>query len=467
MGKPSGTSKRKYRHIFRHRMREVWQAVRRGFPAVAVSASQEQVALAAARAWGVKKESLMLAVRKPNKNKMKNPLQRCRHVTWHSKALVWVVQHNQTYVGSSSDHGKAVSMAKKYFKIPQHKLELEKPRRHGNNAGDTSKRFMLLWHIYGQSGHMLPLDAAHLLGSAANKFVSTCKVDGAILPYLLAKFPCHRKAVATTCQQHTSGDEVRVLYDVLVQATCAIACENPPEEQMRNLGRRNQHHASWAVLMSKSLGLLQKATRKRGPQVVLLGKNKAAYHIKPLDKALQNLLSTWCKFGKELRKSATPSTCKMWNSECIRLQKVIKDERTTGLLGNYRGLWSIRCYLLQQMRLAGKIELREFHNVSVKDFTQAFPDMKKQALAMASGDGKALMVDVVDRVQYTGPIELFTMWCCLFQDSAVATVPTPWIQEHRDLISKICSQYCKEHCFPPHPGVLLEIARKDAAHTVS
>jgi hypothetical protein len=119
------------------------------------------------------------------------------------------------------------------------------------------------------------------------------------------------------------------------------------------------------------------------------------------------------------------------------------------------------------MRLAGKIELREFHNVSVKDFTQAFPDMKKQALAMASGDGKALMVDVVDRVQYTGPIELFTMWCCLFQDSAVATVPTPWIQEHRDLISKICSQYCKEHCFPPHPGVLLEIARKDAAHTVS
>jgi hypothetical protein len=57
------------------------------------------------------------------------------------------------------------------------------------------------------------------------------------------------------------------------------------------------------------------------------------------------------------------------------------------------------------------------------------------------------------------PPELFTMYACLFADSSVQKLSTAWLVENSAMLRSKCLSYFKEHGFPPHPGVLIEMVR--------
>jgi hypothetical protein len=61
--------------------------------------------------------------------------------------------------------------------------------------------------------------------------------------------------------------------------------------------------------------------------------------------------------------------------------------------------------------------------------------------------------------RYTAPPELFTMYACLFADAAVQKVSTNWLLSNEAVLHSTCVSYAREHGFPPHPGVLMEIVR--------
>ena len=64
-------------------------------------------------------------------------------------------------------------------------------------------------------------------------------------------------------------------------------------------------------------------------------------------------------------------------------------------------------------------------------------------------------------LRYSAPAELFTMYACLFADSAVQKVSTTWLLSHEALLRAKCLSYYVEFGFPPHPGVLMEMVRAD------
>jgi hypothetical protein len=68
---------------------------------------------------------------------------------------------------------------------------------------------------------------------------------------------------------------------------------------------------------------------------------------------------------------------------------------------------------------------------------------------------------VQDFQRYIAPPELFTMYACLFADSAVQKVSTAWLDSHEAVLRSKCVWYAREHGFPPHPGVLMQMVRED------
>ena len=285
---------RKYKHVYWHKKSQTWQAVRRGYAEVACHPNQEQVAVSAAKAWGVNKDSLRLAEsdRKPGEGV--SVVRRYKYIVWHSARKTWIVQQGNKYVGSSTDLDTAVEIACKHFMVNPEDIRLDAPKRTNSTRTDSCERFAILMRVYkGKNSNepMVPCDLQDLLQRVdTSRVLRTTQARGLVFPWLLSKFPKHRDIIEESLTISNKNSEVENLYDSLVKASVAISKVEHCDEELRNVGRKNMHHSNFTVLVSKSLKLLRKAMTtdtnaqtklhsKASSKILLMGKSKAAYTV--------------------------------------------------------------------------------------------------------------------------------------------------------------------------------------------
>ena len=74
----------------------------------------------------------------------------------------------------------------------------------------------------------------------------------------MSKFPEHRDAVENALTFDTWKSVVDNVYDSLVKAAHITSTTPDSYEQVRNVGRGNMQHATFLMLMSKSLNVMRK-----------------------------------------------------------------------------------------------------------------------------------------------------------------------------------------------------------------
>jgi hypothetical protein len=385
---------RKYKYIYFHKTSMVWQAVREGYESV-TSTNQDEAARLTAKLWNIRRSQLEL------KKKVEHlidsvPTQEYKHVTWHCSKRVWVVQVGSgNYVGSATDMLQAVDIACKHLKCKREALELPTKRRACSTRTDHRKRFAVMMQVYSgvreTDPPLIPADFAHLMHKAGAKNKEHVIETGAGLafPYIISKFPAHRDAIECSLTSRVGDCAEDKLYSRLVAASKKMSGIDLSKELVRNVGRKNMHHASFVMFASKGLGLLHsvKATARKQSSVsqcLKFGK-EGQYKVQAMNEVLKRKLVTMIAFDAALATTQPPRTMADWRMELDRLQAVMKGPpRMPGCSGAYRGVWAIRCALIYSMRRAG-IERLEVDRCNVRDFLGNFPDQKKQVLALAGG----------------------------------------------------------------------------------
>lgn len=201
---------RRYKHVYFHRTKQVWQAVRKGCPQVPVGVDQESVARQAANMWGISIASLHKVQGAPRPQQRQS--QQYRHVSWHARRRVWVVQGKNKYVGCSPELAVAVRLACKHFRTTKASLTLNKPmtaQLHGKTS--LRSRMAALMQVYngGRSVDDLPLDLQDLL-RRRHRILGNVRAAGLWLPYLVAKFPEARDAIDKAGASHICTSSARL-----------------------------------------------------------------------------------------------------------------------------------------------------------------------------------------------------------------------------------------------------------------
>ena len=442
-----------FKHIYFHTGRQLWQAVHRERPSVSHK-DEQGCARAAAKLWGVPYASLFKS--KPRTAlSAQVPTRNFKHVTWHASKKVWVVMDGSKYVGCSKEMPKAVQIAKKHFKRSSKTLRLRQSVSSGSNRVDFCKRFALLHKVYqGRPPH----DLEDLLSSAkrvAKTISHRAKTSAMLVPYFVSKFPSHRQAVLKVIDEHRHAPDT---YSMLVDAATRIAKIPLSDAAVRNIGRKNMHHGTFAMFASGQLGLLSK-TKLTKDKHILIGKGAVKYKILHKTQRMLNKIACLYAFGKKVEEMPPPRSISDW-MDCVKsLDKIAKV--APGISNNYRRCWVVRCSLIVRMRNAGIKSLR-VGQCSVRDFQGLFPD-QKSLLVKAAGGSHMLhrkMSDILSDCAYRGPPELFTMWACLFSDRAVASVSLDWLSRNEQTLKSTLEDLLKTDKVMPHPGVLVEEVKR-------
>jgi hypothetical protein len=104
------------------------------------------------------------------------------------------------------------------------------------------------------------------------------------------------------------------------------------------------------------------------------------------------------------------------------------------------------------MRSAGIKEL-DISACSVEAFSTMFPDQKLW-IEHACARGHCVQA-ALERLDYDGPPELFSMWCCLFSDDLMGHVLPKDIDEHFEQLQRLRHKMRVQLKQSPHPAVLL------------
>ena len=93
---------------------------------------------------------------------------------------------------------------------------------------------------------------------------------------------------------------------------------------------------------------------------------------------------TRVEFGRALVRAKTPHTCEERCEEINRLMQVVQTGNVVCMDGNYRGVWTIRSYLICRMR-RDSIKRLDIGDMPVRKFMSLCPDQKRQVLQMSGG----------------------------------------------------------------------------------
>ena len=93
----------------------------------------------------------------------------------------------------------------------------------------------------------------------------------------------------------------------------------------------------------------------------------------------------------------------------------------------------------------------------MKDMLNVFPDHGDHLRAIARADER--MSDVLRSMDYDGPVELFTMYCCMFAGKEVSAIldarGESWLRDHCAALRRLRWQYSAKYNQEPHAAVLL------------
>ena len=93
----------------------------------------------------------------------------------------------------------------------------------------------------------------------------------------------------------------------------------------------------------------------------------------------------------------------------------------------------------------------------MQDMLHVFPDHGDHLRALARADER--VSDVLRSMDYDGPVELFTMYCCMFAGKEVSAIldarSESLLWEHCAALRRLRWQYSAKYNQEPHAAVLL------------
>ena len=99
-------------------------------------------------------------------------------------------------------------------------------------------------------------------------------------------------------------------------------------------------------------------------------------------------------------------------------------------------------------RLAGSIALSKFHEMC--------PDQSNWSHRLLGRGGRSI-AKLCEAVDYDGPVELLSMWACLFGDRELRRFSAGWIRGRTVELRTASRQFSQQYGFSPHPVILLRI----------
>ena len=124
-----------------------------------------------------------------------------------------------------------------------------------------------------------------------------------------------------------------------------------------------------------------------------------------------------------------------------------------GCKGQYTESWLCRTFLFTLMRSSGITQL-DPQGIGIRVLSRMVPDQRQWLwrLTGVGGVQRMSLKDLLKRVGYSGPIELFSMWACICTGIAAGKV----LGRTAELRHK-CIEFQQLHGWPPHPAMLAEL----------
>ena len=243
-----------------------------------------------------------------------------------------------------------------------------------------------------------------------------------------------------------------------------------------NVGRNVCHHSGWAAFLRQK-GIIKKAHTKckKGITIKVFkeanAKHKQGVTTKAFKKGnsrhqqvmrvnLQSGAFTICRrtnlhsidrlsvVGDLLLKMSPPKTVRQWIQN---FNDISEAAPPVEVKNRYMWSWVVRAWMICDMRTANLKRLQWDQDLTVGDLGHAFPDQKGHLLRLAVGTKVA---DLVNELGYDGPIELLTMYLCLFLGKGMSKYSPEWLQKHRSELITAREVYGHKHQQAPHCNVL-------------
>lgn len=135
---------------------------------------------------------------------------------------------------------------------------------------------------------------------------------------------------------------------------------------------------------------------------------------------------------------------------------ISKKSRSPGI-ASYLVVWTMRALFLTSMHVHGICCLKLEASTSIADLMGCFPDQSDWVSKLAKATGTTSVSGLLEAVGYTGPVELFTCYCCFLGDPDFDWVTSDWLASHSRKLKAAITAYRAEHGQNPNPAVILKV----------
>ncbi len=218
-----------------------------------------------------------------------------------------------------------------------------------------------------------------------------------------------------------------------------------------NVGRSVAPHSGWLPLM-----LYHKIIRKTATGCLRLGAKGERYSV-----ILPKGAIATQQLGLILLSLQTPRTLREYAANakgCCELVQTLRI-RVPGLEQNSYALsWLVRTYQFVEMRASGIQRLTLRPNLSLEAFSKVFPDQSSWMAVLASSLQVSLVAALCRRLRYTGPVELLTMYACLFADAALQKYDADSLVRLAGSVRRVRNACELQNGYEGHPAVIVRAA---------
>jgi len=147
---------------------------------------------------------------------------------------------------------------------------------------------------------------------------------------------------------------------------------------------------------------------------------------------------------------------------CVMRKKSACKDSKAGCAADctYTESWALRTLLVGRMRSKGikRIKMPMAGQMSISVFQNMFPDERKWLTRFGWKDGqRTTLAGLFNRLGYTGPPELLSMWLCLLCNPAFDVISAKELELRKPALRAAMQQYRNDHGMWPHPLVLVKL----------
>ena len=230
----------------------------------------------------------------------------------------------------------------------------------------------------------------------------------------------------------------------------------------KHCGHNNSFHSGFVPMLSSRFRFLTRSEGSRSPgaskNLQLVG-TAGNYHcpveLTPHTLTQLGVFIKACDKLHSLMQGPVATTCKEWASLMPKLMQALKAFKAVSLNpdGGYLVPWTLRKMLIGRMTVAGVPRLTGAELVSVEEFASMAPDQKQWLLHFGKGCRNASQL--MDRLDYSGPPELFSMRLCIYlADDLTRIFSVKWLEQVLDGLHLYVATHLQEFGQVPHPFAL-------------